>query len=69
MAYTFKKVTSVHTADGLTYTAADYIAEDHLLAYVLKQNAGGWTVTATEPDDRPADADRTYNPPAEITGA
>lgn len=67
MSYTFKKVTSVHTADGLTYTAADYIADDHLLAYVLKQNAGGWAVTDVADDDRPADADRTYNPPADIT--
>lgn len=65
----FKKVTSTHSADGFDYTVTDFIATDHLLAYVLNQNAGGWTVSAIEDDDRPADADRTYNPPAEITGA
>ncbi len=68
MGYTFKKVTSSHSLDGFTYTATDYIAEDHLLAYVLQQNSNGWAVSAVEPDDRPAGADLTYNPPAEITG-
>jgi hypothetical protein len=66
--YTFKKVTSSTSAEGLTYTVGDYIAEQHLLAYVLHQNASGWTVDDVADDDRPADADRTYNPPAYITG-
>lgn len=64
---TFKKVTSAHDAGGFTYTVTDYIADDHVLAYVLHQNATGWTVQAVDADDRPADADRTYNPPAHLT--
>lgn len=65
----FKKVTSVHDGgdSGYTFTAVDYIAEDHVLNYVLHQNATGWSVTAVEDDDRAADADRTYNPPAYLT--
>lgn len=66
----FRKVTSQHAAEnGFTYTITDYIADGHVLAYVLYQNQSGWTVTAVEDDDRPADADRTYNPPAYLTGA
>lgn len=64
--YTFNKITSTHDRDGFTYTISDYIAADHVMAYVLDQNKNGWVVTAVEPDDRPADADRTYNPPAHI---
>jgi len=65
--YTFKKVTSSHSAEGLTYTIVDYIADVHVLAYVLHQNQGGWNVSAVEDDDRPADDPRTYNPPAYLT--
>lgn len=63
----FKKVTSAHETDGLTYTITDYLDDAHVLAYVLHQNANGWTVQAVDDDDRPADADRTYNPPAHLT--
>lgn len=58
----FNKVTSVRSEDGLTYTAVDYIATIHVLAYTLQQNANGWTVSSVEADDRPAGADKTYNP-------
>jgi hypothetical protein len=63
----FKKVTSAHDAGGFTYTATDYIDETHVLAYVLHQNGTGWTVQDITDDDRPADADRTYLPPAYLT--
>jgi hypothetical protein len=65
----FNKVTSTRTADGLTYTAVDYIATVHVLAYTLQQNANGWTVSAVEADDRAAGADRTYNPSSSLIQA
>lgn len=64
----FQKVTSTRTGDGYTYTAVDYIAVEHTLAYVVHQGQAGWTVTGIDPDDRPATADRTYNPPSYLTG-
>jgi hypothetical protein len=65
----FNKVTSARSEGGLTYTAVDYIATAHVLAYTLKQNANGWTVQSVEADDRPANADRTYNPSNDLIQA
>jgi hypothetical protein len=65
----FNKVTSTRSQDGLTYTAVDYIATVHVLAYTLQQNANGWTVSSVEADDRPANADKTYNPSDSIVQA
>lgn len=64
----FNKVTCTRTDSGFTYTAVDYIATVHLLNYTLLQNANGWTVSSVEADDRPAGADKTYNPPTSILG-
>jgi hypothetical protein len=63
---TFNKVTSTRTAEGLDYTAVDYIASVHVLKYVIAQNAAGWTIASLEDDDRPSGADKTYNPPTNI---
>jgi hypothetical protein len=65
--FVFKKVTSTANDGTFTHTITDFIAEEHVLPYVLRQNSVGWNVTAIDEDDRPADADRSYNPPAYLT--
>ena len=66
----FKKVTFNVPIDGaFTVTGTDYIDETHIAAYVTHQGQIGHAVTAIEDDDRPVDADRSYNPPAYLTGA
>lgn len=60
---TFKKVTLSTQEGGYTFTATDFIADGDLVPYIVDRSSKGWTILAVDPDDRPADADRTYTPP------
>lgn len=64
----FKKVTfNVPVDGGFTLTGTDYIDDAHVNAFVSYQGRIGHPVLSVTDDDRPADADRTYTPPAYLT--